>query len=468
MKKFELLADELEGRIRKGLLAPGERITSVREMAQRKGLSINTVIQAYERLELKGLLTSKPQSGFYVLGCPKDKEVKVLAKTAAIPVDIHIPDLLGLLIDTSKDESLVQFGAAYLALTLYPTAQINQLCRQVLRESPETVSSYELSPGSFEYRRQISRQFARMGCNVSPQEILATNGAADAVSLALRATCKPGDTVVTESPLFFGTLQSMEGLGLRVIEIPSHPNSGIDLDQLERALRMHQVSAAVLMPNFSNPLGSAMCDADKQALVSILNRYNVPAIEDEIYGELYFHGERPKPLKFFDETESVITCSSFSKTVSPGLRIGWIAPGKYYQEIRRLQLSTTMAAGTLSQKVMARYLASKQYEKNLKRLRLHCSIHVHKMAQAVLRHFPEGTRISLPQGGFVLWVELAKAKDTVELYRQASAKNITFSPGVLFSAIGQYRNFLRLNCGIEWSSKVEESLKTLGNLAKNM
>ncbi len=467
MNKFEQLADELAEQIHKGILAPGERITSVRAMARETGLSINTVINAYELLERKGLLASRPQSGFYVLGYPYAKQIQTLAETSVIPVDIKTLDLLGLLIDNSKDESLVHFGTAYLAPSLYPTTQINQLTRHVLRDSPETISSYELSPGNFEYRRQISRQLSHMGCKVLPEEILATNGATEAVSLALRVTCKPGDIVVTESPLFFGTLQAMEGLGLSVIEIPSYPSTGIDLEMLEVVLKKHKVSAVVLMPNFSNPLGSAMSDTDKETLVAILNRYNVPAIEDDIYGEIYFHGQRPKPLKAFDEMGSIITCSSFSKTVSPGLRIGWIAPGKYYPEIRRLQLSTTMAAGTLSQKVMAQYLLSKQYEKGLMSLRLHCSIHAHKMAQRVLNHFPDNTRISLPQGGCVLWVEMPKGIDTVELYRKAISKNITFSPGILFSATGQYRNFLRLNCGIVWSSKIEQGLKTLGNIAKN-
>lgn len=467
MKKFEQLAAQIERQIREGVFEPGEKILSVREMSHKKNLSINTVLKTYELLEQKGLLATKPQSGFYVLGRQEDKVLRA-SQGASIPIDVKVPDLLGFLIDASKDKSLVQFGAAYLAPDLYPSGHINQLTRQILRESPHTATTYELSPGAFEYRRQISKLLAKAGCHVPAEEVLATNGGAEAISLALRATCKPGDTVITESPLFFGTLQAMEGLGLKVLEIKSHPVFGIDIEQLRKALKRHKVAAAVLMPNFSNPLGSAMSDEGKREVVDLLVREGVPTIEDDIYAELPFRGDRPKPLRAFDDSGLVVTCSSFSKSVSPGLRIGWIAPGKFYKEVRRLQLSTTMASGTLSQKIMARYAASKNYERNLRKLRLLCSISVNRTAQEVLNHFPEKTRVSLPQGGFVLWVELPKKIDSVELYRKAVTRGVSFSPGVLFSATRQYRNFLRLNCGNVWSPKVEDGLRTLGALAKKI
>ena len=465
MKKYEQLADELERQSREGLLEVGEKIPSVRAMSKKKALSINTVLAAYELLERKGLLATKPRSGFYVLSRQEDRLPRVSQGTN-IPIDAKIPDLLGILIDSSKNRDFVQFGAAYLAPELYPTEHINQLTRQVLREFPHISSTYELSPGAFDYRRQISKLLADAGCHVPVEEILATNGGAESISLALRATCKPGDTVITESPLFFGTLQAMEGLGLKVLEVRSHPTFGIDIEQLRKALKKHKVAAAVLMPNFSNPLGSAMSDSGKKEVAKLLVHHGVPTIEDDIYAELPFQGARPKPLRAYDDSGLIITCSSFSKTVSPGLRIGWIAPGRFYKELRRLQLSTTMASGTLSQKIIARYVASNSYERNLKKLRLHCAIQVHKTAQEVLSHFPDGTRVSLPQGGFVLWVELPKKIDAVELYRKSIAKKISFSPGILFSATTQYRNFLRLNCGNVWHPKIKENLRTLGNLAK--
>lgn len=466
MKKFERLVDELAHMIRLGHLRSGEKMPSVRAMSRQKQLSINTVLKAYECLERQGLLASKPQSGFYVLGRPNAHLVQVAAPHPMVPVDVKIPELVNLLIDTSKNTQMAQFGAAYLDPSLYPSEVLTRLTRQVLREFPDAIASYELSPGAFDYRRQIARQLNRVNCPVAPEHILATHGAAEAVSLALRAVCQPGDTVVAESPLFFGTLQAMEGLGLRVIEVRSDPQSGVDLDQLQRAIKRHRIAAGVFMPNFSNPLGSAMPDLKKQALVELMVHHQIPVIEDDIYAELPFQGDRPKPLKAFDPDGSVLTCSSFSKTVSPGLRIGWIAPGKYESHVRRLQLSTTMGAGALAQKIMATYLASRQYEKNLRALRLHCSIHVRKMAQQVLEHFPAGTRVSLPQGGFVLWVALPKKLDAVALYRAALPHGIAFSPGVLFSATGQYRHCLRLNGGVAWTEPVETALKTLGILAK--
>ncbi len=469
MKKFEVLVQEMELLIQEGLLLSGEKIPSVREMSETHGVSINTVLKAYLELERKDFIQSRPQSGYYVMGGREERQLKGISHRSVLPGNIKTCDLVSSVIDVSRSKGLTQFGAAYVHPDFYPSADIRKVTRQVLRENPEVISSYELSPGSLDYRRQVARQLRALGCKIDSEDLLATTGAAEAVSVALRATCSPGSIVIAESPIFFGTIQALEALSLRVIEVRSDPIHGIDLDQLKEALKKHKISAAVVMPNFSNPLGSAMPDEKKSELVKLFEHHDIPLIEDDIYAEIPFQGPRPKPLKAFDESGIVITCSSFSKTISPGLRIGWIAPGKYYDQVRKLQLSSTMGAGALAQKVLCNYLSSRQYEKNLRSLRLNCSIEVRRMSQEVLKYFPEETRVSSPQGGFVLWVELPKDVDSVELYQKSLEKKISFSPGIMFSADGVlYRNYLRLNCGNPWDEHKEDAIKTLGLLARKL
>lgn len=467
MKKYERLIEQIENHIKSKNYLVGERIPSVREMSKISGFSINTVLKAYETMEMRGSIITKPKSGYYVTEPINLKQVST-SIGATIPVNVNTPDLINLLMDTSRNNQIYQLGTAYLPSDVYPTKDIIQFANKIIKEFPDTPSKYEISPGSFEYRRQIARLLYSCGCEINSDQIIATNGGAEAISLALRSVCNKGDTVITESPLYFGTLQAMESLGLKVLEIQTCPRFGIDITQVKKQIGKQKIGAAVVMPNFSNPLGSLMADSDKKELINILLKFGIPIIEDDIFGEIPFFGDRPKPLRSFSDSELIITCSSFSKTVSPGLRIGWISPGKFYDKVKQLQLSSTLAAGSLSQKIIAQYLISKKYENNLSRLRSYCALGVNRTTQTVLNYFPEGTKVSTPKGGYLLWVELPSQIDSIILYKLAIQSNISFSPGVMFSAANTYRNYLRLNCANNWNVKTEESLIKLGHLAKTL
>lgn len=468
LKKYERIIIDIERLIAQRVLKPGEQMPSIREISSRKKVSINTVINAYEKLEQRGLIISRPQSGFFVLNQLEQDLIKSEKNVVSIPVDIKIPELVSVLFDSAQLKNITSLGAACLSPEFYPTQAISSLVRQNLRERPQLVGSYQLPPGDFEYRRQISKYYAKIGFNINPEEIIATNGAMEAINLALRAICEAGDTIVIESPLYFGLLQSIESLRLKVIEIPSDSNNGIDLDVLKTVLKKYKVVAAVVMPNFNNPLGTLLSDERKIELTSICARYNIPIIEDDIYGDISFSGVRPKPLKAFDGTNSVITCSSFSKTLTPGLRIGWMAPGRFFKKIQMLQTSTTMGASSLAQAVLGQYLSSKDHRKHLTKVSLSCSLQVNQTAHDILEHFPDGTKVSHPKGGFVLWLELPKKTNSVELYRKAMQKNISIAPGTLFSAKNMYLNYCRLSCSHGNPAKIEEAIKTLGRLAKEM
>ncbi|AGC46695.1 GntR family transcriptional regulator [Myxococcus stipitatus DSM 14675] len=464
-KKYEQLAAELELRISTHQVKPGERLSSVRELGRMKQVGVNTVVRALEILEDKGLIVSKPQSGFYVLGPRVASSVTQPRMRLSLPREVDVPALVSTVFESARHRELLPLGAACLSPELYPCESLNRITRRVVREQPRLVGSYELPPGNFEYLRQVSRRLEKFGAFVAPSELVATHGTMESLGLALRATCAPGDTVLIESPQYFGILQALQQLRLKVLELPTHPIDGVSLEQVEQALERHDIAAGLFTPNFSNPLGALMSDAKKAALVELFARYARPLIEDDIYADLSFQGLRPRPLKAWDAQGNVLTCASFSKTVSPGLKVGWLAPGRHMEKVKALQLASTMGCGSLSQQVMARYLASKEYERNLAELRLHCSVQVERISRHVLAHFPEGTRTTTPQGGFVLWVELPRRVDSVELYRRALEEGISTSPGTLFSTRERYRHYLRINCGNRWTPTLEQGLLRLARLA---
>ncbi|MBJ6764506.1 PLP-dependent aminotransferase family protein [Myxococcaceae bacterium JPH2] len=468
LKKYERLAAELERQISRNLVKPGERLSSVRELSRTKRVGLNTVVHALSLLEERGLIVSRPQSGFYVLGPRVPSGVKPPTARLTLPKEVQVSELVSTVFESVGHREVLPLGAACLDEALYPCAAINRLVREVVREQPDLVGRYALPPGDFEYRRQISRRLEKFGTFVAPDELVATGGAMDALSLALRVTCSPGDTVLIASPQYFGILQALQGLRLKVVELPAHPIEDIRLEQVEEALRRSPIAAGIFTPNFSNPLGTLMGDEKKAALVELFARHEVPLIEDDIYAELSYQGLQPRPLKAFDTRGAVLTCASFAKTVSPGLKVGWLAPGRYLEKVKALQLASTMGGGPLGQQVMARYLASKDYERHLRELRLHCSVQVERFSRHVLAHFPEGTRTSQPKGGFVLWVELPRGVDSVELYRRALEGGISISPGTMFSTRDLYRHFIRLNCGNVWSEPLEQGLLRLARLATQL
>ncbi|MEE9186533.1 MAG: PLP-dependent aminotransferase family protein, partial [Bacteroidota bacterium] len=322
-------------------------------------------------------------------------------------------------------------------------------------------------PGLEDLRRQIARRSLDWGCSLSSDEILTTCGCIEALNLCLRAVAKPGDTIAVESPTYYGILQIIEKLGMKALEIPSQCRDGISLEALNHALERNKVTACILNTNSHNPLGSSMPDENKRHLVEMLARREIPLIEDDVYGDIYFGAKRPKVAKAFDKKGLVLLCSSFTKTLTPGYRVGWTAPGKFRAQVERLKLSNTSGTPTLFQYVIAEFLESGGYDYFLRKIRRTFAIQVQLMIQAIRKYFPEETRVSRPTGGYVVWVEFPKWVDSLELYRKAIGQKISVAPGPLFSPKQHYRNFIRLNCGQHWSERFERALVTLGRLVEN-
>lgn len=465
---YEQVAERLADAIAAGTLRPGDRLPSVRQLSLRERVSISTVLQAYLHLESLGLVETRPQSGHYVRRRerPRPEEPRV-----SRPTSTATPPSVGALVAhvyrAVRDERLVQLGAAVPAAELLPGPRLHRDLATLARQRPDALN-YDMPPGCLELRRQVARRALEWGCSLSPDDFITTCGATEAVSLSLSAVARPGDTVAVESPAYYGTLQAMESLGLRALELPSHPRHGLELDALEAALERRRVAAVLVVPSFSNPLGACMPEENRARLVAMLARREIPLIEDDIYGDLHHGPERPRTCKSFDREGLVLLCGSVSKTLAPGFRVGWVAPGRFHARVELLKFAHTGATPTLPQLAVARFLASGGYDKHLRTLRRRLASQVERMTEALCEHFPEGTRVSRPAGGSLLWVELPPTVDALLLHARALEAGISIAPGPIFSAQPRYAHHIRLNCGQAWSPRVEAALSTLGSLARSL
>ena len=459
------LATDLASRIDQGILSPGERLPGVRTLASQQGVSVATAVAAYRQLELDGYLESRPRSGFFVR--PRSRVAIAepgQTRPASRPTPVSGQDMVLRLAAVANDPTVVQLGAAVPDPSLLPTRAIEKALVGAAHHHRVQACAYEFPPGLGSLRRAVAKRLAVAGCLLSPNDLIITNGCQEALTLALRAVTKPGDVVALESPTFYGLLQVVEALGLKALEIPTHPRTGLSLDALQLALEQWPVKACVVVPNFGNPLGCCMPDEHKQALVALTARYNVALIEDDIYGDLAFNHQRPSTVKSFDTSGNVLYCSSISKTLSPGLRVGWIAPGRFHEQVFYHKYVTNLATPTVPQLAVADLLDSGRYDRHLRTLRTELARGVARMTAAVGQHFPPGTRVTRPDGGFVVWVELPTAVDSFELSQRALQAGVSIAPGPIFSASQKYRNCLRLSCARQWNDRVEAAVATLGRL----
>ncbi len=464
---YEQVAERITYLIDRGTLRPGERVPSIRRLSQQLQVSINTVKEAYVLLEDRQLIEARPQSGFYVR--PKLTELPsepAAPLTVAEPAEVNLSNVYAMVMRDLLNPGLLQLGIATPNLDELPVSKLNRMLAKETRRQPSQAVCYELPPGNLRLRQQIAQRMLRSGCTLSPDQLVITSGCVEAVALSLRAVCKAGDTIAIETPFYFNFLQLIEEMGLKALEIPASPKGGISLEALDYALERHQeqVKACLVISNFNNPLGSMMEDEDKEKLVGLLERFQIPLIEDDIYGDLAYSARRPKVAKAFDKTGNVLLCSSFSKTLAPGYRIGWVAAGRYQEQIERGKMISGVATASPTQQAIAEFLASGGYDHHLRGLTRCYAKYVACMTAAISGSFPPGTRVSRPQGGHVLWVEMPQGIDALKLYRLARQRGISIAPGHLFSLEGKFTNCIRLNAAY-WNEAMERAIFTLGSLA---
>jgi len=466
---YEQIADRIEALIHAGALRPGERVPSVRRASVQQRVSVATVLQAYVVLENRGLVEARPRSGFFVRARLGGRVPEpAVSRPAAAATLVDVGGLHERLFDAARMPGVVPFGAAYPGAENLPVAKLNRVLASLARSAGAHGVGYDMPPGSEALRRELAKRSLDRGTQLSPEDFITTCGGTEALALCLRAVAKPGDVVAVESPTYFGVLQQIEEMRLKALEIPTHPREGMNLDALDRALKTRRIAACLAVPNFNNPLGSLMPDENKRRLVELLARRDVPLIEDDINGALVHCGPRPRVAQSFDRGGRVLLCGSFSKTLAPGYRVGWVAPGRYYARVKALKLTSTLATASLPQMAIAEFVANGGYDHHLRSLRRRFAEQIQRMSEAITDAFPSGIRISRPAGGFVLWIELPKSVSALELHRRALMQKISVAPGSMFSASQAFGNFIRINCGHRWSADTERAVGTLGKLVAKL
>ena len=468
MKRYEALAEEIAHAIRSGIMKPGDRLPSVRKASSARGVSPSTVFEAYYLLEARGMIRARERSGYYVTTHTNAAlpEPEIATRPDGKSTVVDVSELVFEVLESTKARDVVPFGSAFPSPLLFPLPRLARAMASGLQTLDPWHTVDDLTNGNASLRRQIARRYLADGIPIQPDELIITNGALEGLNLCLQAVTQPGDTVIIESPTFYAALQALERLGLKAVEVPNHPRDGIELASLAAALKRHRPKACWLMTNFQNPMGSLMPDQKKRDLVALLAQHEVPLIEDDVYGELYFGTKRPLPAKAYDTKGLVMHCSSFSKCLAPGYRIGWSAPGRYAKAVSRLKLSTTLSASVPAQAALAAYLDKGGYDRHLRQLRHTFAVQQDAALQAIARHFPAGTRATRPVGGYFLWLEFPEKVNTLALHRQALSLGISVAPGPMFSAQRSFGNCLRLNYGHRWDERAEAALASLARLAK--
>lgn len=463
---YERVADHIVKLIGGGTLRAGERLPSIRKLSSQMEVSISTVLQAYMILEDKDWIQAKPQSGYYVRPARNLPPEPKASTPSQLVTRVGVSELVAQVFQSAHDPEMIQLALSTPSPEHLPVKRLNRLMAAATARAGARALSYDFPPGYGPLRHEIAKRSIDAGCRLSEDEIVTTHGTMEALNLCLRAVAKAGDIIAIESPAFYGTLQIIESLGMKALEVPTDPRDGIVLDALASAIRRQKVKACLFVLNFSNPLGSCMPDANKKELVDLLARREIPLIEDDIYGDLCFGPARPRTAKAYEKQGLVLLCSSFSKTLAPGYRVGWTIPGRFKPQVESLKFTSSMATVTAPQMAIADFLQSGGYDRYLRKIRGILMTQVQQMTNAVGRYFPAGTRVTRPQGGYVLWVELPHFVDSLELHRRALEQKISIAPGPIFSAKQRYKNFIRLSCGLPWSEKIDRAVQKLADLAR--
>ena len=467
---YQQLADELANAIRLGSLPPGSRLPSIRQSAQNRQLSLNTVMAAYRMLENQGLIEARPQSGYYVRSTlPSLLREPHASGHNAQRTKNTVRDLISAVLDAQADARYVDLSLACPKDSgFYPAARLTRILSSQLRRQPSLAGNYALPPGSLRLRRQIAQRAITLGMTLDPADITLTHGCMEALQLALRTVAKPGDTVGIESPTYFNLLPLLDSLGLKTLEIPTDPQTGLSLDVLELLLSENRLQAILAMPNVHNPLGCSMPLAAKQRLAALVNQYQVPLIEDALYAELQFGSALSPAVKAFDRNGWVIVCSSFTKTLAPDFRIGWIDGGRFSHDIRQLKFISSIAEPATLAEAIATFLESGGYDHHLRSLRRRYANQIETLRGLIADTFPSDTCATVPCGGFLIWVELPQHINSVDLFYAMLSEHIHIAPGSIFSPSGRYRNALRLSCCYPLDAAHLAAISRVGSCAKEM
>jgi DNA-binding transcriptional MocR family regulator len=460
---YEQLARDIAEMIRNGVFRSGDRLPSVRALKASRGVSAPTAIEAFRWLEDHGLVEARSRSGYFVMTPRPDLFAPRLVQTTGRPAAVETLKANTPILCVSSRPDLLPFGAAVPSAELFPLARLRQLTSSIVRRHPEALGTYTFSPGLRDLRFEIARRAVAWGYSPDPDDIVITNGCVEAVGLALRAVTKPGDIVAIESPGYYGFIHLLEMLHLKALEIPSNALGGLSLPHLREAISRHDIRACLISTTVTNPSGATMTLDAKQELVALLADSDIPLIEDATFADLHFRLEM-RAAKSLDQHAGVMLCASLTKTVAPGLRLGWIDAGRWTQEVSAYKRVASIGQPELPQRVLAAYLAGGGMERHLRALRRRLAAQVDQHLSTIAQCLGDKVRVVRPTGGFLLWLELPAHLDGVALQAQAADLGIGLAPGRMFSVSGGFRNYLRVNCGQVWSSRIETAYLQLSRM----
>lgn len=449
-----------------GTLRTGDKLPSLRKLSQKLSVSIPTVRQAYTELESLGEIEARPKSGYYLRTKPRDLELPKRVRPSSRPLAVRRQSLIEQVFDAIHAPGVIPLGIANPAGAYSSDKSLARVMRRVLANSGSKAISYGPMAGFEPLRRHIASRYLDQGLQLNPDEVMITNGAQEALSIALQCVAKRGDVIAVESPCYFGVLELVESLGMMALEIPLCPDRGIWLEDLQRGMDEHPISACIFSTSISNPLGSFMPEQNRRDLVKLLEAKNIPLIEDDVYGDLYFTKKRGSPAHCFSRKGLVLTCSSFSKTVAPGYRVGWLMAGKYAAKALAIKRALSCSSALLNQWVLSEFIASGEYDRSIQNLRGVLKNNKHRMIELVIKSFPSGTKVSDPKGAGVVWIELPVGNDSEELFHLALEQKISIAPGKLFSPSNKYNRCIRLSYGVPWSDELVRAVTVLGSLCQ--
>lgn len=444
MKLYDKVANILRENIHAELFVAGDKMPSIRQLVAQHNVSISTVQQAYHQLEIEGLIEARPKSGYFVAHNKVAPVLPVTSRPAQHPIEVsQWQEVLELLLARESD-SAVQLQHAMPNMSISSLNPLLKKMSSLMRHQVSLSLPYGSIIGASVLREQVAKLTMKSGCVLHPDDLVITSGCQEALSVCLRSVTEPGDIVAIESPSFYGSMQAIKAANLKAIEIPTNSKNGLSLEALELALEQWPIKSILITATCNNPMGYTMSDTDKKRLYQLAQSYDISIIEDDVYGDISYQSPRPKTIKSFDEDGRVLLCSSFSKSIAPGVRVGWIAPGRYRDKVTHVKYVSSSMCPTLPQLAIADFIQSGEYERHTRKVRLLYKQGRDHLIKTVKEHFPDDTRISFPQGGYILWVELNKMYDVVKLAEKCKAE-VSIVPGILFSATGKYRNCMRLN-----------------------
>lgn len=468
---YRQLANHYLDAIRSGTLKTGERFPSIRLMMEKHAVSLSTAVQVCRELEGQGVLEARPRSGNFIRQPDKPQKSPTVITPPKVDSGVYvgIHEQVSSVLKASQQASIkINFSSAYCAPELYPLKILQNHMAKALRTDQHLLGTPGSACGNPALRQVLARRALASKANLPAERIVITNGATEAINLALRAVTQPGDTVAVESPTFYGLLQILESLNLRVLEVPTTAHSGLNLLALEQLLSGPEpIRAMIVIPNLQNPLGSIMPDTHKARLVELCDEHGTVLIEDDTYGDLVDTEFPLSTLKHWDRHDNLIYCASLNKTLAPGIRLGWISAGRWHERVEMLKHTQTRGCEAMSQLAVSAFMKTASYERYLRRLRKTLTEQRQQMSAAILRYFPAGTRVTEPRGGTLLWVELPRSLSAMTLFHDALKVGIQITPGDIFSNAKRFGHCVRIGCGTPFSPRIDEALKTLGQLLAN-